>query len=174
MPQEIKTRFAPSPTGLLHVGGLRTALYNFLFAKKHNGQYVLRIEDTDKARTVPGALENIIQVLKDFHLNSDGEPVFQSKRLDLYLKHANELIQKKPPYYCFCSQQRLEDLRKQQEAAKHPPRYDKFCLKLGEEEVQKKLQASEDRKSTRLNSSHQIISYAVFCLKKKKSTRAQV
>ncbi|HEX9503363.1 MAG TPA: glutamate--tRNA ligase [Patescibacteria group bacterium] len=143
MPQEIKTRFAPSPTGLLHVGGLRTALYNFLFAKKHNGQYVLRIEDTDKARTVPGALENIIQVLKDFHLNSDGEPVFQSKRLDLYLKHANELIQKKAAYYCFCSQQRLEDLRKQQEAAKQPPRYDKFCLKLGEEEVQKKLQASE-------------------------------
>src|SRR6185436_17568157 len=122
MKKEIRTRFAPSPTGFLHVGGLRTALYNFLFAQKNNGQFVLRIEDTDQARTVPGALENILKSLKAFDLKLDDEPVFQSKRLDLYKKHAEELIGKKAAYYCFCTTQRLEELRKQQELAHQAPK----------------------------------------------------
>jgi glutamyl-tRNA synthetase len=140
---EVRTRFAPSPTGFLHIGGLRTALYNFLFAKKNNGKFILRIEDTDQTRTVPGALENILQTLKLFNLNYDEEPYFQSKRLDLYQKYAIELISKNHAYYCFCSPQRLEDLRKQQEANKQPPKYDKHCLKFSKQEIEDKLKNNE-------------------------------
>ncbi|MBX4186683.1 MAG: glutamate--tRNA ligase [Candidatus Doudnabacteria bacterium] len=143
MLQEVKTRFAPSPTGLLHVGGIRTALYNFLFARKSNGQMFLRIEDTDKARTVPGALENIIETLHNFGLKPDAEPVFQSSRLDIYKKFAEELIEKKSAYYCFCSTQRLEELRKQQEANHQPPKYDKLCLNLSSDQVIDKLKNNE-------------------------------
>ncbi len=140
--KEIRTRFAPSPTGMLHIGGLRTALYEFLWARKNNGKFILRIEDTDAKRTVPGALENIIQTLEDFKLKPDEEPYFQSKRLDIYKKYAEELIEKKAAYYCFCSEQRLAELRQQQEADKHPPKYDKHCLKLTADEVREKLTAS--------------------------------
>lgn len=157
MQKEVRTRFAPSPTGFLHVGVLRTALYNFLFARKHNGKFILRIEDTDKKRTVPGALENIAQTLTDFSLTPDegpywengmkkrGDkgPYFQSERLDIYKKYAEELVEKNHAYYCFCTTERLEELHKQQEAAHQPPKYDKFCLKLSKEEVKTKLEASE-------------------------------
>ena len=135
MPKEIRTRFAPSPTGLLHVGGLRTALYNFLFARHSNGKFVLRIEDTDKARTVAGAAENIIQTLKDFKLNFDEGPILQSERVEIYQKHAQELVEKGHAYFCFCTPARLEKLRKQQEASHQPPKYDKLCLKLTKEEI---------------------------------------
>ncbi|MBI2355755.1 MAG: glutamate--tRNA ligase [Candidatus Doudnabacteria bacterium] len=155
--QEVRTRFAPSPTGFLHVGGLRTALYEFLWARKNNGKFILRLEDTDQERTVPGALENIVQTLTDFGLTPDegfywdngvkerGEygPYLQSKRLDIYKKHAEELIAKKAAYYCFCTAQRLEELRKQQQAEKLPPKYDKHCLSLSSEEVTQKLQKGE-------------------------------
>ncbi len=143
MPQKVKVRFAPSPTGFLHIGGLRTALYNFLFARKNNGKLILRIEDTDKNRTVPGALENIIQTLKDFGLNYDEGPISQSERLDIYKKYAQELVEKQAAYYCFCSPQRLEELRKSQQDQKIPPKYDKLCLKLSEEEIKVKLAANE-------------------------------
>src|SRR6185369_2698841 len=105
----IRTRFAPSPTGYLHVGGLRTALYNYLFAKKNNGKFVLRIEDTDTSRTVAGALENIIDSLNIFNLNPEEDLVQQSQRLEIYNKHALELIEKKAAYYCFCTRERLEE-----------------------------------------------------------------
>jgi glutamyl-tRNA synthetase len=157
MNKEVRVRFAPSPTGFFHVGGLRTALYNFLFARKHNGKFILRVEDTDQARFVPGALENIVQSLAEFKLNPDegvywdngvkerGDkgPYFQSKRLDLYKKYAQELVDKNVAYYCFCTPERLEKLRKEQEAAHQPPRYDKHCLHLTAEEIETKLRAGE-------------------------------
>src|SRR5690349_4747490 len=133
MSSGIRTRMAPSPTGFLHVGGLRTALFNYLFAEKKNGKFVLRIEDTDRQRLVPGALENIVQSLHDFKIEADEGPFWdtdkvsergdhgpytQSQRLDIYATHAQELVNKKSAYYCFCSQQRLEELRKSQEAQK--------------------------------------------------------
>jgi glutamyl-tRNA synthetase len=155
--REVKTRMAPSPTGFFHVGSLRTALYNFLYAKKTGGKFVLRIEDTDQARLVQGALENIVQTLHDFKLEPDEGPYWdeaikergengpyqQSKRLDLYHKHAQELVDKKSAYYCFCASERLEELRKSREAQKLPPKYDKHCLNLSVGEVQKKLGAHE-------------------------------
>lgn len=157
MSQEVRVRMAPSPTGFLHVGGLRTALFNFLYARKNNGKFILRVEDTDQARLVPGALENIVQTLADLKLNPDeglswdngiqekGEfgPYLQSKRLDFYKKYAQELVEKSHAYYCFCMPQRLEELHKQQETAHQPPKYDKFCLKLTKVEVETKLKAGE-------------------------------
>ncbi|MEJ0021106.1 MAG: glutamate--tRNA ligase [Candidatus Doudnabacteria bacterium] len=157
MPQEVRTRFAPSPTGFLHVGVLRTALYNFLFARKNNGKFILRIEDTDQKRTVPGALENITQTLTDFTLvpdegpywensvkeRGDKGPYFQSKRLDIYKKFAEQLVESNHAYFCFCTTERLEELHKQQEAAHEPPKYDKLCLKLSKEEIKAKLEANQ-------------------------------
>src|SRR4029077_13504780 len=135
-----------SPTGFLHIGGARTFLYNFLFARKNSGKYILRIEDTDQVRLVPGSVENIVKSLSDLGISVDEGPYWdnglkfhgdkgpyvQSERLDLYKKYAQELLDKKAAYYCFCSKERLAELRTQQEAAKLPPKYDKFCLKLSE------------------------------------------
>ena len=161
---EVRTRFAPSPTGFLHIGGLRTALFEFLWAKKNNGKFILRIEDTDQARNVPGALENIVQTLTDFKLNPDegfywdgvvlekGDrgPYLQSKRLGLYKKYAEDLVNRGNAYYCFCSQERLTALRSEQTAKKIPPKYDKLCLKLTKEEIQNKIKNNEP-KVIRLN-----------------------
>ncbi len=105
-----KVRFAPSPTGFLHIGGLRTALYNYLFAKNNNGKIILRIEDTDRNRFVDGAVDNLLETLRWAGLTFDegpeigGEsgPYFQSERLEIYKKYADELISKGMAYYCFC------------------------------------------------------------------------
>ncbi len=154
---EVRVRFAPSPTGTLHIGGLRTGLFNYLFAKKNQGKYILRIEDTDQTRLVSGALENIVQTLHDFNLSADEGmywnngvkergrfgPYEQSKRLDLYQKYAQELVDKNQAYYCFCTPERLDQLRKEQEASKQPPKYDKHCLKLAKDEIGKKIAAGE-------------------------------
>lgn len=148
----IRTRFAPSPTGFLHVGGLRTALYNYLFAKQNNGQFVLRIEDTDQRRKVAGAVENLIATLDwagvkpDEGPNIGGEfgPYVQSERLDLYRKHALELLEKGHAYYCFCSAERLQQLKERQTAQKIPPRYDNHCRSLSAAEVQRRLAAGEE------------------------------
>lgn len=125
---KVKVRFAPSPTGFLHIGGLRTALFNFLFARKNQGGFALRIEDTDRNRTVKGATENIIETLRLFHLDFDEGPVYQSARLDLYRDYAQMLLQSGSAYRCYCSQERIDELKKQAEAAKLPFRYDKHCL----------------------------------------------
>ena len=121
-----RVRFAPSPTGYLHVGGLRTALYNFLFAKHNNGTFVLRIEDTDRNRFVEGAVENLINALKWAGLDLDEGPesggnygpYMQSQRLDIYKKYSDELVEKGKAYYCFCTPERLKDLREEQEKQK--------------------------------------------------------
>lgn len=154
----IRTRFAPSPTGYLHVGGLRTALYNYLFAKKNSGKFILRIEDTDRARYVDGATENLIATLKWAALNFDegigtgGDfgPYLQSQRLNIYKEQADLLIKENKAYYCFCSQERLAELRKKLDKEGLQPKYDKNCLNLSKEEIEKKL---EDQSScvVRLN-----------------------
>ncbi len=151
----VRTRFAPSPTGFVHIGNFRTALFSHLWAKHSNGTSILRIEDTDQSRKVEGAIEYLLNVMKKmeiefdegFYLKEDGTmgergdcgPYLQSQRLDLYHKHVNELIEKKKAYYCFCSQQRLDDLRKEQAALKKPPMYDRLCRNLTEEEINKQL-----------------------------------
>jgi nondiscriminating glutamyl-tRNA synthetase len=172
-PSNIRVRFAPSPTGYVHIGGLRTALYNYLFAKKQGGGYLLRLEDTDQKRFVPGAAENLISVLETMGLShsegpfikeqmttdnrqstiidsknypgiveaGDFGPYIQSERLDLYRKYAHQLIDEKKAYYCFCSPERLDAMRKEQMANKQMPKYDRICHKLSSEEIQKNLDA---------------------------------
>jgi glutamyl-tRNA synthetase len=154
MNEKVRVRFAPSPTGFLHIGGLRTALYNYLLARKTGGKYVLRVEDTDRSRLVEGALENIVQTFAEFGINPDegyvwqdnqiverGDygPYLQSKRLDTYQKYAQQLIDGKHAYYCFCTPDRLAELRKTQEANKVAPKYDKRCLNLSQDEIRKNL-----------------------------------
>ncbi len=146
---EVRTRFAPSPTGYLHIGGLRTALYAFLFAKKHGGKFILRIEDTDRERLVDHASEIIYRTLKDTGLIYDegpdvgGEygPYIQSERKDIYRQYAQELVARGAAYYCFCTKERLGELRTQCEAKGEQFKYDKHCLSLTPEEIQHNLDA---------------------------------
>ncbi len=143
----IKTRFAPSPTGFLHVGGLRTALYNYLIAKKNNGKFVLRIEDTDQRRKIPGAVENLLENLKWVGIEPDegpgiggpDGPYIQSQRLSIYQELVQTLIEKGCAYYCFCSPERLQQLKDWQVAHHQPPRYDQHCRNLGPAAVKRLL-----------------------------------
>jgi glutamyl-tRNA synthetase len=142
-----RVRFAPSPTGYLHVGGLRTALYNYLFAKNQNGKFILRIEDTDRSRYVEGAVENLILTMHWAGLEYDegpeagGEygPYLQSERLDIYNEYTGRLVKNKKAYYCFCTPERLSEVRTKQQNKGLQPRYDKHCLHLSEEEIKEKL-----------------------------------
>ncbi|MGI5841347.1 MAG: glutamate--tRNA ligase [Patescibacteria group bacterium] len=147
--QVIRTRMAPSPTGEMHIGGLRTLLFSYAFAKKHDGQFVLRIEDTDKKREVPGAVDRILQVIRKYGLSWDEGPqtggpygpYIQSQRLEIYNKYIKELLDKKLAYYCFCTPERLSDMRQKQQAAGQIPKYDRHCLDLSDSEIQKNLSA---------------------------------
>jgi len=130
---------APSPTGDLHIGSLRTFLYSYAFAKKNHGQFLLRIEDTDQKRQVVGAADRLQTVVKDFGLSWDGEPVIQSQRLDIYQKHIKELLDKGYAYYCFCTQDRLDKIRNDAKAKKRIPKYDRHCLNLTKAEIDKNL-----------------------------------
>jgi glutamyl-tRNA synthetase len=107
----VRVRFAPSPTGFLHLGGLRTALFNYVFARKHGGTFVLRIEDTDQRRLVPGAVEAIQQTLAWAGIKVDEGPVLQSTRLPLYAEHARKLLARGAAYPCFCTEDRLALVR---------------------------------------------------------------
>ncbi|HEX7502399.1 MAG TPA: glutamate--tRNA ligase [Acidobacteriota bacterium] len=145
-------RFAPSPTGYLHVGGARTALFNFLFARRHQGKFILRIEDTDQKRYQPAALSEIFTSLKWLGLQwdegpevgGDAGPYFQSQRTALYRRHAEELLAAGKAYRCFCSEDRLANLRLEQEQAKmvHGSGYDRHCRTLSGAEVEKLLAAN--------------------------------
>lgn len=149
--QKIRTRFAPSPTGRMHVGNLRTALYAYLIAKHGNGDFLLRIEDTDQVRQMEGALEIIYRTMDFAGLKHDEGPdkdggygpYIQSDRqkAGLYLKHAKDLVEKGEAYYCFCTEERLEKLKAEQEAEKGVYRYDKHCLHLSPEEIKEKLES---------------------------------
>ena len=143
-----RVRFAPSPTGYLHIGGLRTALYNYLYAKNQNGKIILRIEDTDRKRFVEGAVENLIETLSWAGINFDEgpkmggkfSPYHQSERLDLYKQHAEKLISEGKAYYCFCTPERLQQLKEEQQKQKLPQaKYDKHCLHLSKNEIEEKL-----------------------------------
>ncbi|MDA2936582.1 glutamate--tRNA ligase [Patescibacteria group bacterium AH-259-L05] len=137
----VKVRFAPSPTGYLHIGGLRTYLYNWLFAKKHKGKVVLRIEDTDRDRKISGATENIMSTLKRIDLPWDEGPFFQSQKVGDYQNFAQKLIGNGNAYYCFCTSERLEKIRQEQRKNKLPPMYDGLCRVLPDKEVDKKLKS---------------------------------
>lgn len=121
---------APSPTGELHIGGLRTALYDFAWAKKNHGQFILRVEDTDRERLVPGALDGLKKVFTDYGLPWDEGPFLQSERLEIYKKHAEELVANGHAYFCTCTKERLESLRKQQTEKGELPKYDRHCRDL--------------------------------------------
>ena len=135
-----RVRFAPSPTGFMHIGNFRGALYNFLFAQKNGADFVLRIEDTDQKRFVEGALESLLTTLQWAGIAWDEGPIKQSDRLDIYKKYAEQLVKDGYAYYCFCEPERLEEMRKVQQAEKRPPIYDQYCLRnVSPEEVNKKL-----------------------------------
>lgn len=147
----IKTRFAPSPTGFVHIGSLRTALYSYLFAKKNHGKFILRIEDTDQTRLVEGALENLLKTLNWAEISYDegpmmdgtekGEfgPYIQSNRSEIYKKYAEELLNSGNAYRCFCTKERLDEMRESQKAKNLPTMYDRKCFNLTEEEIQSNL-----------------------------------
>ncbi len=146
---QVRTRFAPSPTGFLHLGGLRSALYGYLFARKNNGSFILRIEDTDQERYVEGATQVIYDTLRDCGMNwdegpdvgGDYGPYIQSERKNLYLPYAKQLVESGHAYYCFCTKEELEERRQAAEARGEVFKYDKHCLHLSKEEVQAKLDA---------------------------------
>lgn len=145
--QKIRTRYAPSPTGYMHVGNLRTALYAYLIAKHDGGDFILRIEDTDQERFVEGAVDVIYNTLKLTGLKHDegpdvGGPVgpyVQSERKSIYLEYAKKLVEKGEAYYCFCTKERLDMLRTNAEALNRPFKYDKHCLSMTKEEIEAKL-----------------------------------
>jgi glutamyl-tRNA synthetase len=148
MNSQVRVRYAPSPTGYIHIGNLRTALYNYLFARNNNGKFILRIEDTDQTRKVEGAVENIISTLKWAGLDyNEGpfkggqfEPYFQSERLGIYKERAEFLIKNKKAYLCFCTAERLNVLREEQKKQKLPQtKYDKLCLHLSDDEINSNL-----------------------------------
>lgn len=145
----VRTRFAPSPTGYMHVGNLRTALYAYLMAKSQGGTFILRIEDTDQERYVEGAVDIIYNTLKEAGLYWDegpdiGGPVgpyVQSERMPMFKKYAEQLVESGHAYYCFCDKDRLEEVRVLQKASSIVPRYDGHCRNLSKEEVAEKLAA---------------------------------
>lgn len=145
--KKVRTRFAPSPTGYLHIGGLRTALYGYLFAKKNGGDFILRIEDTDTTRYVDGSVRIIYDTLRDSGImydegpdvGGDYGPYVQSERKAIYTEYAKKLVELGGAYYCFCTPERVASLKDEEGNV----RYDKHCLKLSKEEVDKKLAAGE-------------------------------
>jgi glutamyl-tRNA synthetase len=149
--KRVRTRFAPSPTGRMHVGNLRTALYAYLIAKHEDGDFLLRIEDTDQERYVEGAVDIIYRTMQNTGLIHDEGPdkdrgvgpYVQSERQKsgIYVEYAKKLIEKGEAYYCFCSKERLDSLREEAEAQKQTFRYDKHCSNLSKEEVEEKLAA---------------------------------
>lgn len=149
--QKVRVRMAPSPTGEYHIGHIRTVLYNYAFAKKMGGSFIIRIEDTDRTRYVDGAVERILQVIRDYGLSWDEGPdtngpfgpYTQSERLPIYKKYCEELIEKGVAYRCFCTEERLTQMREAQKAHGVPStKYDRHCLRLSPEEVSEKLSSN--------------------------------
>ena len=151
MTDKIRIRFVPSPTGFLHIGNFRVALFDYLIAKNLGGELILRIEDTDSKREVEGAAEKLIKVLDDFnikfnegpHVGGTYGPYTQSERIDVYKKYSDQLLKEEKVYRCFCTEDRLTEMRAEQEAHKLPPRYDRLCRDLSLEESDKRAAAGE-------------------------------
>lgn len=148
---EVRVRYAPSPTGFQHIGGVRTALFNYLFAKANKGKFILRIEDTDRTRYGAEYEQNLYDTLEWLGIDWDEGgtkggpygPYVQSQRFELYQKYAQELVDKGQAYYCFCDTERLERIRKIQTMNNMPPGYDRACRNLSDEEIKAKLKAGE-------------------------------
>jgi glutamyl-tRNA synthetase len=145
---EVRTRIAPSPTGDLHIGHLRTVLYNYAFAKNHKGTFVVRIEDTDRTRYVEGAMERTLQVMRDYGLKWDEGPdvggsygpYIQSDRLKIFKEYAQKLVEQGDAYYCFCTAERLKEMRDDQQKQGLPvTKYDRTCRHLTDAEVKEKI-----------------------------------
>src|SRR3989344_4718562 len=142
----VRTRIAPSPTGIAHLGTAYTALRNWALARKSGGQFIIRIEDTDRERSLAGAEKIIFDALSWLGLDNDEgpnvggphAPYTQSQRLDIYKQHARELVKKDKAYYCFCTKERLEKIRLEQQAKKELPRYDRHCRNLSPAEIKKR------------------------------------
>lgn len=154
-----RTRIAPSPTGYMHIGTLRTALFNYFLAKQTGGEFIIRIEDTDRERLVEGSVENLLNLFKELGIEHDEGPVIdkdgvivdkgdfgpyvQSQRLDIYHKYIKQLLDSGDAYKCFCTRERLTEMREAQRATKQTTKYDRTCCKLSVEEVQQKVEAHE-------------------------------
>ena len=151
MTDKIRIRFAPSPTGFLHIGNFRVALFDYLIAKNLGGELILRIEDTDSKREVEGAAEKLIKLLDDFniefnegpHVGGAYGPYTQSERIDIYKRYSDQLLKEEKVYRCFCTEDRLTEMRADQEARKLPPRYDRLCRDLSLAESDKRAAAGE-------------------------------
>src|SRR3989338_9044536 len=149
--KEIRVRIAPSPTGSAHIGTARTALFNYLFAKKNKGKFVLRIEDTDKERSEQKWTDEILTELRWLGIKWDEgpdiggkfSPYKQTQRMDIYKKYLEKLLSEKKSYYCFCSEEELEAKRQDQMSRGVAPKYDGKCRNLSKEEAQNKLAAGE-------------------------------
>lgn len=156
--KEVRLRFAPSPTGYLHIGGLRTILYNYLYVRKNGGSLILRIEDTDQERLVEDAIENLIEsinwsgltydegvYLEDGQIVERGDygPYIQSKRLETYKKYVDQLLDSGHAYYCFCSKERLDNLREEQKIRGQVPKYDGLCRGISREDAEKRIANGE-------------------------------
>jgi nondiscriminating glutamyl-tRNA synthetase len=156
--KQIRVRFAPSPTGELHIGALKTALMDYLFARKNEGVFILRIEDTDRKRFVDGAINRFVEMLEWSGIEVDegifiennkiterGDfgPYTQSKRLTIYKKYIDQLLKQKKAYHCFCTTERLQEMREIQQIQKVPPKYDRKCLQLSDEDIKKKIEAGD-------------------------------
>ncbi|MGF7396927.1 glutamate--tRNA ligase [Thermoanaerobacterium thermosaccharolyticum] len=135
--RDVRVRFAPSPTGNLHIGGARTALFNWLFARHNNGKMILRVDDTDLERSTGDSMKAIIDGLKWLGIDWDEGPIYQSKRLDLYKNYADNLVKEGKAYYCFCTKEELDEMRNEAQKAGKPPMYTGKCRNLSADEVKK-------------------------------------
>ena len=129
-PRNVRVRFAPSPTGALHIGGVRTALFNWLFARRYGGKFILRIEDTDQTRSTDESIRIILDGMKWLGLDWDEGPFRQTERMDIYREHVEKLLKEGKAYYCYCAPEELEARRKEAMAAGKPPKYDRKCRSL--------------------------------------------
>ncbi|MFH1631560.1 MAG: glutamate--tRNA ligase [bacterium] len=157
---QIRTRIAPSPTGFVHIGTIHTALFNYFFTRQNGGKFIIRIEDTDRERLVEGAVENLLETLAMLGIDHDegpfidangvivekGEhgPYIQSQRLGIYKKYIDRLVDEGHAYYCFCTKDRLTEMREGQKAVKQTPKYDRECCKLTADEVKERLESGVD------------------------------
>ncbi|HPJ21901.1 MAG TPA: glutamate--tRNA ligase, partial [Clostridia bacterium] len=152
MINEVRTRYAPSPTGYMHIGNLRSAIFEYLAARSKGGKFILRIEDTDQARLVEGATEVIYKTLETIGIVHDEGPdvggaygpYVQSERKDLYLPYALELVEKGHAYHCFCKKERLDSLREEAMSEGKQFKYDRHCLALDKNEVQERIESGEE------------------------------
>src|SRR5690242_7722984 len=142
-PIKPRVRFAPSPTGYLHVGGARTALFNWLFARHFDGTFVLRIEDTDLERSTSEMVDGILQGLQWLGINWDEGPYYQTQRTDLYRAAAARLLDSGAAYYCFCTREELEQRRAKAAAEGRPPKYEGTCRRIGREDALRRKSAGE-------------------------------